>query len=240
MTVLLDTSCPDYQLRVNTRARHVRIRVTPLGEVEVVIPPGFDPAAVPAILVKRSAWLRRTRDRMVQSSRARPETHGLRPQRVELLAVGETWQVEYAIGLSRKLLESRPACRLTLISDSPAQQTARHLRDWLQKRAKEILPDWLRKTAAELDLPCKQISVRGQRTRWGSCSTQHNISLNRNLLLLPKETVRYLFIHELCHTQHLNHSIDFWQEVARHAPGFKTQERLLRDAARSLPLWVHT
>jgi predicted metal-dependent hydrolase len=232
-------SCPDYRIRVSRRARRVSIRVSPLGEVEVVIPPGFDRSIVPELIAHRQTWLDQTRARMSQRIQAQPETHGLKPLRVELLAIGESWQVDYAIGLRSSLLESRPVCRLTLASDSPAQHTARHLRDWLQKRAREILPDWLRQTAAELELPCKRITVRGQKTRWGSCTAQHHISLNRSLLLLPAETVRYLFIHELCHTRHLNHSAHFWQEVARHAPNFKTQEGQLRDAARTLPLWVH-
>ena len=235
MSKTRETGLPDYQVRISPRARRVRIRVSPLGEVEVVIPRGFDPAAVPGVLAERQGWLQRTRERMAQRARIRPETHGLQPKRVELKAIEETWEVEYAADLSRKLLESRPVRRLTLAADSPAP----HLRDWLHRRARETLPDWLRQTAAELGFQCNRISVRGQKTRWGSCSARHNISLNRNLLLLPAPTVRYLFIHELCHTRHLNHSAQFWQEVAHHAPDFKTHERQLREAAQALPLWVH-
>lgn len=230
-----ENGLPEHRIRVSRRARRVRIRISPLGEVEVVIPPGFDPAGVPRILAERRDWLRRTRERLMQRARTRPETHGLRPRRVELQAIEEIWQVEYAADLSRKWLESRPVRRLTLAPDRPAP----HLRDWLQRRARETLPDWLRQTAAELGFRINRISVRGQKTRWGSCSARHDISLNRNLLLLPPPTVRYLFIHELCHTRHLNHSAHFWEEVARHAPDFQRHERQLREAARTLPLWVH-
>jgi len=235
MAQTLETGLPDYRIRVSPRARRVRIRISPLGEVEVVLPPGFDPADVPRVLAERRDWLWRTRERLMQGARNRPETHGLQPRRVELQAIEEIWQVEYATDLSRKWLESRPMRRLILAPDRPAP----HLRDWLQRRAREILPDWLRQTAAELGFRINRISVRGQKTRWGSCSTRHDISLNRNLLLLPAPTVRYLFIHELCHTRHLNHSAHFWQEVARHAPDYPSHERQLREAARSLPLWVH-
>ena len=97
---------------------------------------------------------------------------------------------------------------------------------------------WLERTSDELELPFVRAIVRGQKTRWGSCSTQKTISLNYKLLFLPDELARYLFVHELCHTRHLNHSARFWRLVQSREPNYERLENQLTDAWRYVPLWA--
>jgi predicted metal-dependent hydrolase len=81
-------------------------------------------------------------------------------------------------------------------------------------------------------------SIRGQKTRWGSCSSRQTISVNCKLLFLPSELVRYVLIHELCHTVHLNHSAAFWALVAQKEPDYQQLDAGLRDARYHVPLWL--
>ncbi len=83
-----------------------------------------------------------------------------------------------------------------------------------------------------------RVLVRRQRTRWGSCSTRGTISLNCCLLFQRPPVVRYLLIHELVHTRHMNHSHGFWQRVARHCPDYSGLDRELLDGWRRVPSWV--
>jgi len=230
---------PDYEIRVSRRARHLRIKVTPLGEVVVVIPTGMDPARVPELLAKKRAWLQSVLQRVTERHRAAPASYSLRPDRIELAAINEVWQVEYAHQSRHNPMISIPDRRLTLNSELPSRTNADHLRAWLQQRARQVLPAWLQQTSEEVGLRFSKAQIRGQKTRWGSCSSRRTISLNRNLLLLPAATVRYLLIHELCHTQHMNHSADFWQLVADVMPDYKQHENRLRKATRRLPLWTY-
>jgi len=239
MADVANLTFPDYELRVSRRARHMRIKVTPLGEVVVVIPAGFDPAVVPRLLAKKQPWLRRVLARIAAQHGSRPASHSLQPDRIALAAIDEVWHVDYVNNLSRKLTSSVPSRRLHLNGATSASVNAGYLRCWLQQRARQILPDWLRQTSEELSLPFERVQIRGQKTRWGSCSSRRTISLNRNLLLLPAATVRYLFIHELCHTRHMNHSLRFWQMVSECMPDYQTHEKILREATRNLPLWVY-
>jgi predicted metal-dependent hydrolase len=239
MTASENLNFPDYEIRVSRRARHLHIKITPLGEVLVVIPTGVDPATVPQLLVKKRAWVQSMLQRVTERQRSAPVSHSLRPDRIELAAINEVWQVEYHNHSKDEPKISVADRRLVLNDGLPPRSNANHLRAWLQQRARQVLPAWLGQTSEEVGLPFGKVQIRGQKTRWGSCSSRHTISLNRNLLLLPAATVRYLFIHELCHTQHMNHSAGFWQLVAEYMPDYKQHENHLREVTRRLPLWAY-
>ena len=74
-----------------------------------------------------------------------------------------------------------------------------------------------------------RVSIRKQKTRWGSCSTKNNINLNMNLLHLPPELIDYVLLHELVHTRVKNHSKDFWNELETVVPNARQVDRRLKD-----------
>ena len=71
------------------------------------------------------------------------------------------------------------------------------------------------------------VSIRNQRTRWGSCSAKGNITLNWKLLMAPPDIVDYVIIHELAHRKHMNHSQKFWQFVELYSPRWKEYRKWL-------------
>lgn len=73
-----------------------------------------------------------------------------------------------------------------------------------------------------------RVSVRNQKTRWGSCSKNNNLNFNYKLIYLPKKLADYIVIHELCHLKEFNHSKNFWDLVSKQAPDYKTFRRELR------------
>ena len=73
-----------------------------------------------------------------------------------------------------------------------------------------------------------RITIRNQRTRWGSCSSKGNLNFNCLLMLTPPEVIDYVVVHELCHRKEMNHSQLFWNEVARVLPGYAEQEKWLK------------
>jgi len=82
------------------------------------------------------------------------------------------------------------------------------------------------------------VLVRSQRSRWGSCSRRRAISLNQKLLFVPPPLVRYVFLHELCHTVHFDHSPAFWAFLAQREPRWKALDEELDMAWRYVPLWA--
>lgn len=74
-----------------------------------------------------------------------------------------------------------------------------------------------------------RISMRNQKTRWGSCSSDGNLNFNCRLLFVPPELVDYVVVHELAHRRHMNHSPAFWQEVERYLPDYRDRRERLKQ-----------
>ena len=84
-----------------------------------------------------------------------------------------------------------------------------------------------------------RITIRNQKTRWGSCSSKGNLNFNVALMRAPIEVLEYVVVHELCHRLHPNHSKAFWTEVARVLPNYKTQEKWLKENGNKLMAEIH-
>ena len=83
-----------------------------------------------------------------------------------------------------------------------------------------------------------KLSVRGQRTLWGSYSSSGTLSLNYKLLFLPPELVDYVVLHELAHTRHMDHSRAFWRLLDKMIPGARDLDDQVNDAATLVPRWL--
>lgn len=104
----------------------------------------------------------------------------------------------------------------------------------LRARAAHELPPQLLALAAHHGLIVRRVTIRNQRSRWGSCSSTGHISLNFRLLLMPDSVREYILIHELMHLKQANHSIRFWRCVEAACPAFRDAERWLKKHGPSL------
>ncbi|MBE0509739.1 MAG: M48 family metallopeptidase [Gammaproteobacteria bacterium] len=216
-------------LRVSPRARYLRIRIDHQGRVELVLPRGYDRGEALQFLDTQRGWVEKT------LSRITPPEPLLRPEQITLPAIDQCWQVDFRAGLRGGFREQEPGILLLREGDDWPES----LRRWLTVQGKRHLVPWLASVSAELALPFRGVTIRGQKTRWGSCSARGNINLNHALLLLPPEPVRYLLIHELCHTVHMNHSRAYWRLVERLCPDYRIHDRALRGAMARMPAWLH-
>jgi len=224
-------------VRESRRARYLTLRLVPPHTLEVVVPRGTRAAEVSAFVDEHRQWIEDARREL---ERCRPiRSEGL-PSRIELRAVGQSFDVDY------RHEPQRPArCRVrdTLLEvatpDESGQGADAALRNWLLDEADYHLAPWLLRESQRVGRRPAHVQVRLQRTRWGSCSNGGTISLNAALLFVEPPLVRYLFIHELCHLIALNHSRKFWAAVARYEPDFAALDRRLTAAWTEIPLWAH-
>lgn len=99
----------------------------------------------------------------------------------------------------------------------------------LKKKAREALVPRVFELAERLGVQPTRVTIRNQKTRWGSCSAKGAISLNCQLMLLDDELRDYVIIHELCHLVHFNHSARFWSLVQRYVPDAPALRRALKE-----------
>lgn len=98
----------------------------------------------------------------------------------------------------------------------------------LADKACTCIPERVAHFAPLVGVTYGRITIRNQRTRWGSCSSRGNLNFNCLLMLTPPEVIDYVVVHELCHRKEMNHSQLFWNEVARVLPGYAEQEKWLK------------
>lgn len=101
-------------------------------------------------------------------------------------------------------------------------------------QAREELPLLVQHYAAILDVTYGRITIRSQKTRWGSCSGTGNLNFNCLLMLCPPEVRDYVVVHELCHRKQMNHSAAFWAEVERILPDYRAQRKWLKENGTAL------
>lgn len=223
---------PPVRLRASARARHLQIRVSPWQGVEVIVPKRRTAKDVETFLAKHRGWISEAWEKLL---REYPEAGVLNlPETIDLPFTGESWRVHY--GRRNTLRASNGELRVPHEGDDRA--TAQKLQAWLKQHAREVLPPRLESWSARTGLYPERIAIRGQATRWGSCSTRNTISLNFRLLFLQQSEVDCLLLHELCHLKHLNHGKRFWALMEKHMPGARGRDRRLGEGWKQVPPWA--
>lgn len=207
----------------------------------MVVPSGFDEKKIPEILRRKKTWIADAVKRVNEAKRflePKPQQH--LPENLKLTALGEVWTVVYQDDTRLSGLRLRPVNEKLVISGAELERHAviRKLTGWLRARVRDGLFPLAQNLAIKHGFKLGGLLVKSQRTRWASCSARQNLSLNTKLLFLPPELVRYVMIHELCHTVHMNHSNDFWRLVQAHEPRYKPLDQQLRAAWKRVPQWA--
>jgi predicted metal-dependent hydrolase len=228
---------PLWNVRVSRRARRLSVRVYPGGRVEVVVPPGASAAAVQRFVGTHREWIEQ---RVTDLSTVAGITIETLPRRIELAALGRTFAVQYRPTSSRVTQASivGEGCLEVSGATHDGKQVGAALRNWLFDLAEHELLRELRRMAQIGEFEFQRLQIRRQRTRWGSCSASGTISLNVCVLFQPVDVMRYLLIHELSHTRHMNHSRRFWALVESLEPDYQRLDRELLRGWQRVPAWL--
>jgi predicted metal-dependent hydrolase len=241
-TVRLGDREVDYALRRVPRRKHLHLVVTDEGRLEVRAPWRFEGARTEDVIREHATWVlrrlrtageRRSRRRLVSGTRLRLldeelELVVLPRAQLQLLPLPEP-DVPPAVARRGMRLEVRPE----RLGEAPVRCL---LERWYRDQALDWLPRRIAHHGAGLGLAPRRVTIRDQRTRWGSCSARGTVSLNWRLMLLPQALADYVVVHELCHLRHLDHSARFWELVATVIPDHRLQRARLRALQASVVL----
>ena len=234
-------SLPNFTVRHSPKAKNLRLKVTPEDGLCVVVPRGFDEARIPGILKRKKEWIADALTEAKERKRflePRPAQH--LPESILLQALGEQWIVSYREIPSKVGLGIRQEGHELVLSGAAFGRNAvlSKLKKWLRDKVSHDLEPLARNVAKKSGFELGRVLVKSQRTRWASCSFRGNLALNTKLLFLPPELVRYVLVHELSHTVHMNHSQDFWRLVVCHEPRYRVLDQQLRAAWKLVPRWL--
>nr|CAA6804506.1 MAG: protein of unknown function DUF45 [uncultured Thiotrichaceae bacterium] len=232
----------NYHIRPSTRAKYMRMQFSVDKGLIVTQPKGISILRLTEWVHSKLDWISKVSlDVAAKREQLTPTEPLQRPDSLELTAINQNIRVQYILTKSRQIrMEHNKNGVLTL---EGATDNTEHcilsLQKWTQNYAKQPLGLALQKESQRTGLSYESYRVKAQRSRWGSCSSRGNINLNYKLILMPTEWMRYTLIHELCHTQEMNHSKRFWALVEQHMPDYQRIHNEMKRADTVLPDWAN-
>ena len=216
----------EVRFRQSPRARHTRLTVTPGRPVDVVLARGMRESEGIAFLAEKRDWL----------AAKTAELRSAPASQLGLDRPGVVWIGGEAIPIERRE-GSKPVARLDrgrVRVGGPDQEAAAAIDRWYRREARLHIGETVHAEALLLGVRPGKISIRDQRTRWGSCSPGGSLSFSWRLLLMPPDVLDYVVVHELCHLQVLDHSRRFWRLVENVRPDWRPQRDWLRVHAHEV------
>ncbi len=123
--------------------------------------------------------------------------------------------------IQENLRKVQNLCTLPHLTDGEIQKLSAAAHSYIPKRVEYFAP--------LVGVDYGRITIRRQKTRWGSCSAPGNLNFNLLLMLTPPQVIDYIVVHELCHRKEMNHSPRFWAEVERVLPDYRSQQKWLKE-----------
>jgi len=216
--IKLQDSTINYTLKQSYRTRSIRLEIRRESGLTVVVPRKYTPKQVEDILLQKSRWILRhlTTGKPLQMPLFKPAPcHG-----DSLPYLGKTIELSVTAEAGKHTTARFTDGRL-VIALTGGVNTSPVLEAWYRMQARRVFRQKADTFKVIMGLSYNSILIRGQKTRWGSCSAKGNITLNWKLLMAPPEIVDYVIIHELAHRKHMNHSKKFWQFVERYCPRWR-------------------
>jgi predicted metal-dependent hydrolase len=213
----------DYRVRRSERAQRVRVNVDVDG-IEVVLPRRAPEREAAAAIRELEPWIRR---RVRELERAQ-QVVAARGNTVPYL--GELLYVRSEPGRTRVHRRGDELLAPVGAARTPA------LERWYRRAARDEIAPRLDRACRLTGSSYSTLTIRGQRTRWASCSRSGTMSFNWRLLLAPEEVLQYVVWHEVCHLEVMDHSPRFWALLARWCPDYREHSRWLRRHGQTLVL----
>ncbi len=230
----------EFEIRPSGKARSLRLKLSARDGLVVTAPQGLDRRRLLELVAGKAEWIAGRLSEFDAVRHLMDAAPAARPQAFDLPALAQSWRIEYKATRSRTVGARIDQPGRILVAGAVDDIEACHaaLRRWLARHATTALAPWLKNLAEQTGLRYADLAIKNQRTRWGSCSKSGRISLNCKLLFLPRELVRYVMLHELCHLLEANHSERFWMHLRQFESATDLLHGRMRDAWKHVPAWA--
>lgn len=216
-----------YTIRESKRARRMSLKVDYENGLQVIIPAGMKVKNLDCLLYERRDWILKYLQRMEEIDSQVVKRDFVSGEWLPFL--GEEYDLEVISPRNSQrttVTQRHDIIRVRLPADpdhklaTRGPEVRRALEKWYRRQAKNYIISRTKELADELGFEFNRIAIKGQRTRWGSCSEQGNLNFNWRLMLASPDAIDYVIIHELCHLEELNHSSAYWSLLAQFCPDY--------------------
>jgi predicted metal-dependent hydrolase len=222
-----------YTVKRSLRARRIRLEVRPQTGLTVIVPYSYKIKQLPGLLKSKERWI---------SNNLAKYRHLPTPSVKKEFKSGDT--VPY-LGRDLELVKRENhsgAGGVTLEGDTLAVSSELFkngilelaLEQWYRTEAAKVISQRTDILSSMIGISYKRISIRGQKTRWGSCSRKRNLNFNWKLVMAPEPVIDYVIIHELTHLKEMNHSKRFWELVAQYCLEWREHKKWLKQHEAAL------
>ena len=223
----------EYELGRQAR-RDILLKVLPGGVIRVYAPGYAQLRAVDDVVRARAGELARLQDEV---ERAWTESRAQNALRDGRQIWYEGWQYTLRLSAGKRAVSFADGVAEVHVPDLDDEESVRaELRAWLSARALERIRARLDHYIPLVGRQPGRVTIREQKTRWGSCSSRNNLNFNWKLIMAPPPALDYVVIHELCHLHEFNHSPRFWQLVAAQMPEYESWKKWLKQHGAELTL----
>jgi len=217
---------------IKSKRKTVALKITNEGEVVVSAPLRASNKAIEDIVLKKAKWIAEKLKVVKENQSKVKKSEFINGATISLLGKEYKLIVEEVLikGASVKFDGSVFNVRVNnaLNNEGKQQFIKEVLTLWMRKKAKEVFEERTRYYANEIKLYPKKITIKEQKTLWGSCSSKDNINFNWRLIMAPIEILDYVVVHELCHLKHRNHSKEYWDFVEAAMPEHEERRQWLK------------
>ncbi|MFC1750257.1 M48 family metallopeptidase [Pseudomonadota bacterium] len=214
-----------FTLVASNLARHVSFKVGVSSGLEIIVPRRFNREKLPDIVREKKEWILKNMKKAAMKKAQGPQFKT--DTTFSVLGEEKLLHLVQRKGERSKVVERGEDVYVHcngILSD--AKKT---LENHLRKKAKQYFVERTEELAVQMGTTYSRITVRGQKSRWGSCAANRNLNFNWRLILTSPRTIDSIIIHELAHTVHMNHSASFYKLVEKHCPSHKKLSRDLKE-----------
>ena len=239
----------EYSIRISNRSKYMRLSVSLEKGIVVVIPKAMNhyltrrhnKKLIAEFVQEKQQWISHALKKLQKQQPLKSKTEQCQlPQVISLAAIKQIFSITYEHKTDQLLELFYPHdYQLKITGDLEHKQSVFSLlEDFFKPYARYYLQQRLEQLSQQYGLSYNRLTVRAQKTRWGSCSSKKNINLNYRLLFIEQKYMDYVLLHELVHTVHMNHSTAYWSFFESLNPQLRKLDKQLRQQTKELPCWM--
>lgn len=224
----IDGRAITYTVKRSLRAKHVRLEVRPQTGLTVVVPHSYKIEQLPGLLKSKERWITNNLARCSHSQYLSAQKELRSGDTIPYLGRDlELVKGKNHSGIGSVTIEGNTLAVSPGLFKNGILELA--LEQWYRTEAAKLINNRADKLSSQMGINYKRIVIRGQKTRWGSCSHRKNLNFNWKLIMAPESVIDYVIIHELTHLKEMSHSKRFWELVSQYCPRWREYKKWLKQ-----------